>query len=288
MRKLTVYGVIAVMMAVLVIGPGLLLSTSAPMVEANAGTQWHAEYFNNISLSGSPVVTRTDDQINFNWGSGSPDPAVNADNFSARWTATVNFPTSGKWTFRVGADDGVRMWIDVTPIIDEWHGNAEGYKTYEVSIDALTAGSHDLKVEYYEATGNAGIQVEWFYSGTGSASGGSGGAASWAANYYNNTDLSGSPVLSRTDSEINFNWGTGSPGSGVNADNFSARWTATVNFPTPGHWRFTAGADDGIRMWVDVTRDHRRVARQPRRLPELFRRRLRADRRESRPESRIL
>jgi uncharacterized protein YgiM (DUF1202 family) len=252
MRKLTIYGVIAVMMAVLVIGPGLLLSTSAPMVEANAGTQWHAEYFNNISLSGSPVVTRTDDQINFNWGTGSPDPAINADNFSARWTATVNFPTAGKWTFRVGADDGVRMWIDVTPIIDEWHGNPEGYKTYEVSIDALTAGPHNLKVEYFEATGNAGIQVQWFYAGTNPPPG-SGGAANWSANYYNNTDLSGTPVLTRTDSEINFNWGTGSPGSGVNADNFSARWTATVNFPTPGHWRFIAGADDGIRMWIDLT-----------------------------------
>ncbi len=56
MRKLTIYGVIAVMMAVLVIGPGLLLSTSAPVVEANAGTQWNAQYFNNIDLSGSPVA----------------------------------------------------------------------------------------------------------------------------------------------------------------------------------------------------------------------------------------
>jgi uncharacterized protein YgiM (DUF1202 family) len=252
MRKLTVYGVIAVIMAVLVIGPGVLLSTSAP-AEANAGTQWNAEYFNNISLSGSPVVTRIDDQINFNWGTGSPDPAINADNFSARWTKDgVNFPTAGRWTFRVGADDGVRMWIDVTPIVDEWHGNPEGYKTYEVSIDALTAGPHNLKVEYYEATGNAGIKVEWFYAGTNPPPG-SGGTASWSANYYNNTDLSGSPALSRTDSDINFNWGTGSPGAGVNADNFSARWTATVNFPTPGHWRFIAGADDGIRMWIDVT-----------------------------------
>ncbi len=253
MRKLTVYGVIAVMMAVLVIGPGLLLSTSAPVVEANAGTQWNAQYFNNISLSGSPVVSRIDDQINFNWGTASPDPAVPADNFSARWTKDgVNFPTAGKWTFRVGADDGVRMWIDVTPIVDQWHGNPEGYKTYEVSIDTLSAGPHNLKVEYYEASGNAGVKVEWFYAG-GTPPPGSGGAASWAANYFNSTDLSGTAVLNRTDSDINFNWGTGSPDGAVHADNFSVRWNATVNFPTAGHWRFMAGADDGIRMWVDVT-----------------------------------
>ncbi len=69
-----------------------------------------------------------------------PISGVNADNFSARWTKDgVNFPTAGKWTFRVSADDGVRMWIDVTPIVDEWHGYSG--VPYEVSIDTLTAGN---------------------------------------------------------------------------------------------------------------------------------------------------
>jgi uncharacterized protein YgiM (DUF1202 family) len=255
MRKLTLCGVIAVMITALIVGPSLLLSTSAPVVEANAGTQWNAEYFNNISLSGSPVPfnpPRIDDKIDFNWGTGSPDPLVNADNFSARWKKTVNFPTAGKWTFRVGADDGIRMWIDVTPIVDEWHGNAEGYRTYEVSIDTLTAGNHDLKVEYYEATGNAGVKVEWFY-GSGTATGGGGSVANWTGKYFNSQDLSGTEALTRTDPIIDFNWGTGSPDSKIDPDTFSVRWTATVNFPYPGHWRFIAGADDGIRMWLDVT-----------------------------------
>jgi uncharacterized protein YgiM (DUF1202 family) len=254
MRKLTIYGVIAVLLAALLVGPSLMLSTSAPVVEANAGTQWNAQYFNNINLSDPPVLTRVDDKIDFNWGAGSPDPAVNADNFSARWTKNgVNFPTAGKWTFRVGADDGVRMWIDITPIVDEWHGSAEGYHTYEVSIDTLTAGNHDLKVEYYEATGNAAVKVEWFYAGTNPPPGGGGSVANWNGSYFNNTDLSGTAALTRTDPIIDFNWGTGSPDPAVHADNFSVRWTATVNFPTAGHWHFIAGADDGIRMWIDVT-----------------------------------
>ena len=136
------------------------------------------------------MLTRIDDRIDFNWAGGSPDPAVSADNFSARWTKTVNFPTAGKWTFRVGADDGVRMWIDVTPLVDEWHSSPEGYRTYEVSIDQLTAGNHDLKVEYYEATGNAGVKVEWWYGGgaapaAGTATGTVYGPANWNASYYN-------------------------------------------------------------------------------------------------------
>jgi uncharacterized protein YgiM (DUF1202 family) len=256
MRKLAVCGLIAAITGVLALGPGFLTPAPVRVVQANAGTQWDASYFNNTSLSGAPVLTRIDDQINFNWDTGSPDPKVNADNFSARWTKAVNFPTPGKWTFRVGADDGIRMWIDVTPIVDEWHSNPEGFKTYEISIDQLTAGSHNLKVEYYEATGRAGVQVQWWYGGAGGGGGGTSnqyGPATWSASYFNNIDLSGSPVLTRIDNDINFNWGSGSPGTGVNPDNFSVRWTTTFNFPTPGQWHFQVGADDGVRMWVDVT-----------------------------------
>jgi uncharacterized protein YgiM (DUF1202 family) len=254
MRKLTICGLVAVMTVALMLGPALS-TDPAGVAEANAGTQWNASYFNNTSLSGSPVLTRIDDAINFNWAAGSPDAAVNADNFSVRWTKTVNFPQSGSWTFVVGADDGVRMWIDVTPIVDEWHGNPEGYKTYTVTIDQLTAGNHELKVEYYEATGNAGVKVEWYYGGASSSAPSSTvyGPASWNASYYNSEDLSSSVVLSRTDGDINFNWGAGSPGTGVNTDHFSVRWTTTFNFPANGHWRFQVGADDGVRMWIDVT-----------------------------------
>ena len=47
-----------------------------------------AEYFANGDLAGPPAVTRADDRVDFQWGGGSPDPAVPADGFSARWTRT--------------------------------------------------------------------------------------------------------------------------------------------------------------------------------------------------------
>jgi uncharacterized protein YgiM (DUF1202 family) len=259
MRKLITLGLLAAMTGVFVLGLAALPAAPVQIAEANPGTQWNATYFDNATLSGSPKVTRVDDRIDFNWVAGSPDASIPSDNFSARWTKTVNFPTSGKWTFRVGADDGIRVWVDVTQIVNEWHGNPEGYRTYEVSIDALTAGNHDLKVEYYEASGNAGVKVDWWFGASGGggvpqASGTVYGAANWNASYFNNNSLSGSPVLTRTDGDINFDWGAGSPdASKVPADNFSVRWTTTFNFPTPGTWRFQVGADDGIRVWIDVT-----------------------------------
>lgn len=263
MRKMISYGLLAAMTLVLTLGISWAVPSAVPVAEANPGTQWNAQYFNGYNASGptgNPVVSRIDDAINFNWANGSPDASISADGFAARWTKTVNFPTAGQWTFRVGADDGVRMWIDTTLIIDEWHDATGGYTTYTATLNQLTAGNHDLKVEYYEATGLAGVQVLWESSAggtttpaTGTTTGVSGGPANWAAQYFNNATLAGSPVLTRTDNDINFNWAEGSPGGGVPNDNFSARWEATVNFPTPGVWTFRAGADDGIRVWVDNT-----------------------------------
>ena len=45
----------------------------------------------------------------------------------------------------------------------------------------------------------------------------------WQAYYWNNTALTG-PDPDHHDTDIDFDWGSGAP-TGINADNFSARWT---------------------------------------------------------------
>lgn len=71
----------------------------------------------------------------------------------------------------------------------------------------------------------------------------------WTATYYNNTTLSGAPVLTRQENDIFFNT-AGSPVAGVAADNFSARWTKTENLPA-GAYQFSVTSDDGVRVLVD-------------------------------------
>ena len=73
---------------------------------------------------------------------------------------------------------------------------------------------------------------------------------SWWGEYFPNTTLSGSPVLSRYDSDVSFRWGSGSPGSRVPADNFSARWTSRQQF-SAGFYTFNITSDDGVRLYVD-------------------------------------
>jgi PA14 domain/Glucose / Sorbosone dehydrogenase/Calx-beta domain len=70
------------------------------------------------------------------------------------------------------------------------------------------------------------------------------------AEYYNNinfTDLK----LTRIDSTINFNWGSGSPDTSIAPDTFSVRWTGQVMARYSENYTFFTTSDDGIRLWVN-------------------------------------
>ncbi|HLV35431.1 MAG TPA: SH3 domain-containing protein [Spirillospora sp.] len=75
-------------------------------------------------------------------------------------------------------------------------------------------------------------------------------SSAWTAEYFNNTALAGPPVLVRTETSPTNEWGFGSPGPGVLADNFSARWTTTT-FLNAGNYLISVRADDGVRVYVD-------------------------------------
>jgi type IV pilus assembly protein PilY1 len=71
------------------------------------------------------------------------------------------------------------------------------------------------------------------------------------AYYYNNTTFSGSPVVRNNDS-ASHDWGTSRPTTGINADNFSARFEGTFTAPETGSYVFRTNSDDGVRVWVST------------------------------------
>lgn len=86
-----------------------------------------------------------------------------------------------------------------------------------------------------------------------------GGSGVWEARYWNNRDLAGDPVLIRREEQgghrpLNRNWQSGSPAWGVvDHDNFSTRWRGSFSFER-GDYRFSAIADDGVRVFIDGIR----------------------------------
>jgi hypothetical protein len=76
-------------------------------------------------------------------------------------------------------------------------------------------------------------------------------AGGFKAEYFNNKELSGSPLFTRCEQPpLNHNWGASGPGSGIGHDDFSIRWTGTFDFSS-GAYNFVTVADDGMRVWLD-------------------------------------
>jgi hypothetical protein len=69
-----------------------------PINPQHSDPTWTASYWNNMSLSGTPALTRQEANVNYNWGTGSPDGSVAADQFSARWTRYIDV-TPGTYRF---------------------------------------------------------------------------------------------------------------------------------------------------------------------------------------------
>lgn len=123
---------------------------------------WRGEYFNGMEPGvGKPLLVRTDPVINFDWGGGSPSPAVPNDYFSARWTGTLAVPYSETYTVYAPSDNGVRIWINNQLVLDKWAPlDIAGWHRFTVD---LTAGQAvPVKVEYAELYGGAGITLYWY------------------------------------------------------------------------------------------------------------------------------
>ncbi len=201
--------------------------------------QWRAEYFANAGLYGAPALTRNDLSIDFDWGRGGPAPGIPGDNFSARWTRTLDF-AEGTFRFHALVDDGLRLFVDDVLVLNDWRDGS----LREVNADVyLTSGLHRLRVEYYERSGDAHSQLWWERTAPPSY-------PDWKGEYWANRQMSGSPVLTRNDAKIDFNWKQGAPDSRLPADDFSARWSRAVRFEE-GRYRLHAWVDDGLRLYLD-------------------------------------
>ena len=125
---------------------------------AGAGGGVKGEYYRGTDLR-DLVLTRMEPQINFSWGEGSPDPLVDIDLFSARWTGEVEAAYTETYTFYTISDDGVRLWVDGRQLIDDW--NDHGDTQNRGNIDLVSGNTYSLVLEYYENVGGASAQLSW-------------------------------------------------------------------------------------------------------------------------------
>jgi hypothetical protein len=133
--------------------------------------------------------------------------------FSARWTGLIEPKVSGEHTFFTRSNDGVRLWIDDKPVIDNWTDHSETEDSGKIGLEA--GKKYRIRMEYFY-NGGWGV-TRLFWSAPGQAreivpatavSQPDGWKPGLLAEYFNGVDLK-ERVLTRTDANVNFTWGTG-------------------------------------------------------------------------------
>lgn len=133
-------------------------SATASAVTVGNGDGLAAAYFADPSL-GTDVLDRIDATVNFDWKQRSPDPAVPADGFSARWSGHVQAQTSGAYTFSVTADDGVRLYVNGQLVIDQWQPLAP--LIGDANLDGVVNADDISQIAQYAAYGKKTTGHTW-------------------------------------------------------------------------------------------------------------------------------
>jgi hypothetical protein len=121
--------------------------------------------------------SRTESEINFNWGTGRPSGLTSNDNYIIRWTRSVYIDEDNtRFYIEARSDDGIRVIVnppgnpDTDPNYPNgWAWNAQHWaprgwtdaSNPTTGTVTLNQGWHTILVEYFEATGSAQVRVDF-------------------------------------------------------------------------------------------------------------------------------
>ncbi len=116
-------------------------------------------YYNNVSLEGKPIIERTDAKIDFQWTLFSPDPKLNYDFFSCRWTGNITAPKTGKFKIGIEGNEGYKLYLNNKLLINTW--DKQSYSTNVAEFNFEKDKDYKLKIEYKEPSGNSRLKLIW-------------------------------------------------------------------------------------------------------------------------------
>ncbi len=134
-------------------------SGTVAIIVGTAGTGLKGEYYDNANFT-NLKLTRTDAQVNFNWGTSSPNALLGADTFSVRWSGLLLVPETGSYTFSTLNSDGVRLYINGVLVINQF-ANQEINWNDSTSVNLTEGQMVEIQMDYFENTGSAVAKLKW-------------------------------------------------------------------------------------------------------------------------------
>ena len=111
-----------------------------------------------VDFSATPIFTETVSEIQQDVGEGAFYEGGPENQFAALYQGTFTLDAAGDYTFFLNSDDGSFLFIDDVLVIDNDGEHAAIEETVTLS---LSAGQHDVEVQYYENFGEAVLELDW-------------------------------------------------------------------------------------------------------------------------------
>jgi beta-glucosidase len=137
---------------------------------SGSGNGLTGEYFSTQDLSGTPVLSRIDRNVNFNWDKVVPVNGLQRNNYSVRWSGSFTPPAPGEYKLGVRVNycyscenqESFRLYLDGKLLVES-NGKTTGERgaVIEAPVTFSDAQPHPIRLEYFHTTGTAGINLTW-------------------------------------------------------------------------------------------------------------------------------
>lgn len=113
-------------------------------------------YYATLDWSGTPFLTVRDQAIDLH--RMRKEFPARTTNYSIRWAGAMQIRVAGVYEFATASDDGSDLYLDDRLVVDD--GGMHGLQERSAAV-RLTKGFHALRIDYFQASGAAGLVVYW-------------------------------------------------------------------------------------------------------------------------------
>ncbi|MCX7749665.1 MAG: S8 family serine peptidase [Clostridia bacterium] len=126
---------------------------------AGKGNGLKASYYNDTNMSNLKLTRK--ENVDFNWGSGSPDASIGSEAFSVKWQGELEAKYSEEYTFYAQTQGAAKLWIDGKLIFDKSQDDSDTMQEVYGSISLEAGRYYPVQLEYYESMGDASVKLLW-------------------------------------------------------------------------------------------------------------------------------
>jgi parallel beta-helix repeat protein len=181
--------------------------------------------------------------------------------YAFQWSGFINIPAAGTYTFETYSDDGSKLYIGSTQVVNNDGEHASQFVTGSI---ALNAGAYPITITYFQSYGGHTMEVYW-----------SSNSGISRRKIDANVLTIDNPSTTTSTPGLNYNYYEGTwstlpnfsslmpvkTGTSANVSldlrnkdlQYAFQWSGFINIPAAGTYTFETYSDDGSKLYIGST-----------------------------------